>query len=110
MTQPPVIASGQAHTVTLAPGSQTASHRQPRVSAPLQEAPALKYPASIRPESPPSRPPRAKAAAAAPTAQAPAEQAPMLGPHILQRISSLRERNGGVRAELDRLPAATPVR
>ncbi len=100
---PPVIGSGQPHTVSLAPGSQVASHRQPRVQAPAQEAPP--------PQS--TRAPRAEAAA--PRTAGPARSAPtltpapvepkagaVLGQDILLRITRLQEINDSVRAELDR--------
>lgn len=105
MAQPPIIGSGQPHTVSLAPGSNTATHKQARPVAPAQEVPSVQFKPGIGPA--PSKP---KAARPAPVAQiqAPASPEPdsTLSPHILQRINALQERNESVRAELGRLPAS----
>lgn len=107
MTQPPIIGSGQPHTVTLAPGSNTATHKQPRVAAPTPQAPRPQFRPASRPEV--AKPNTARPA---PPTEVPAPASPepepesILSPHILQRISGLQERNESVRAELDRLPAS----
>lgn len=102
MSQPSVIGSGQSHTVTLAPGSQTAAHRQPRPAAPTQEVPAPRAATSSPPQA---TQPRIASPAASAQARALEPAAPepdsILSSHILQRINSLKERNDLVRAEMD---------
>lgn len=115
MTQPSIIGSSQPHTVTLAPGSQTATHKQPRVSTPTPPAPPAQFVTGTRAAA--AAPKVATKAAADARPLTPPEPSPepdpasMLGPDILMRISRLQEHNDNVRAELDRLPVLPgPVR
>lgn len=116
MSDPQIIGSGKPHSVSIEPGSNSATRktrRKPDTTA--VEVPTLRTQATLEAATPAPKAPRAAAARAPrkgaarlpppPPAEAPPPP-PMLGDGILRRIAELQQRNEAVRAQLDRLPAA----